>query len=123
MKSKITFLAGIAFGYVLGARAGRGSYEKLKASATRLWEQEPVQDSLSAVQESLKVHADTAVHKVVDKVLPPRVSENTQVGRTPQTSSAATGTHSASPETSDEFSDGGLNSREQQNWTVKEKPV
>lgn len=123
MKSKVFFLAGIAVGYVLGARAGRGSYEKLKASATRLWEQEPVQDSLSAVQDSLKVHADTAVHKVVDKVLPRHVSESPQGEHPSQTSSAATGTHSASPDTSDGISDGGLNIRDQQNWTVKEKPV
>lgn len=123
MKSKVFFLAGIAVGYVLGARAGRGSYEKLKASATRLWEQEPVQDSLSAVQDSLKVHADTAVHKVVDKVLPRHVPERPQGERPSRTSSAATGTHSASPDTSDGFSDGGLNIRDQQNWTVKEKPV
>jgi hypothetical protein len=35
---KLSFLAGLGVGFVLGARAGRGQYEKLKRQATNVWE-------------------------------------------------------------------------------------
>ncbi|MGO1834680.1 MAG: YtxH domain-containing protein [Actinomycetaceae bacterium] len=35
---KVSFLAGLGVGFVLGARAGRGQYEKLKRQATNVWE-------------------------------------------------------------------------------------
>ncbi|HEY3603738.1 MAG TPA: hypothetical protein VGL04_03630 [Sporichthyaceae bacterium] len=33
---RITFIAGVATGYVLGARAGRGHYEKIKSVALKV---------------------------------------------------------------------------------------
>lgn len=35
---KVSFLAGLGVGFVLGARAGRGQYEKIKRQATNVWE-------------------------------------------------------------------------------------
>ena len=35
---KVSFLAGLGVGFVLGARAGRGQYEKLKQQAASVWE-------------------------------------------------------------------------------------
>lgn len=42
MKRKATFVFGLAAGYVLGARAGRGRYEQIKSGAAKLWETTPV---------------------------------------------------------------------------------
>jgi hypothetical protein len=36
MRYRLTFAAGLALGYVLGARAGREQYEKIKKSAREL---------------------------------------------------------------------------------------
>ncbi len=54
MKGKLIFGAGIAAGYVLGARSGRAAYEKLKARATGLWASQPVQDTVSAAAGAVK---------------------------------------------------------------------
>jgi len=35
--SKLTFAVGIAAGYVLGTRAGRGRYEQIKQVSSRAW--------------------------------------------------------------------------------------
>lgn len=37
MKGKILLVVGLGIGYVLGARAGREKYEKIKATAGKLW--------------------------------------------------------------------------------------
>lgn len=37
MKNKLIFGAGLAAGFVLGSRAGRGSYEQLRDAAQELW--------------------------------------------------------------------------------------
>lgn len=54
MKGKLLFGAGIAAGYVLGARSGRAAYEKLKARAAGLWASQPVQDTVSAAAGAVK---------------------------------------------------------------------
>ncbi|MDD1475968.1 hypothetical protein [Arthrobacter sp. H16F315] len=54
MKGKLIFGAGIAAGYVLGARSGRAAYEKLKARAAGLWTSQPVQDTVSAAAGAVK---------------------------------------------------------------------
>ena len=48
MKLKLTFLAGAAVGYVLGARAGRGRYEEIKNQAETLWQDPRVQEKVTA---------------------------------------------------------------------------
>jgi len=37
MKGKILLVVGLGIGYVLGTRAGREKYEKIKATAIKLW--------------------------------------------------------------------------------------
>ncbi|QAV70732.1 YtxH domain-containing protein [Salinibacterium sp. UTAS2018] len=37
MKGKILLVVGLGIGYVLGTRAGREKYEKIKATAGKLW--------------------------------------------------------------------------------------
>ena len=55
----IGFVAGIAVGFVLGARAGRERYEQIKQLARQAWTSEPVQNGL-----------DQATHKVKTQALP-----------------------------------------------------
>lgn len=50
MKGKVAFVLGAAVGYVLGARAGRARYEKIKSGAKAAWESEPVQNGVAVVQ-------------------------------------------------------------------------
>lgn len=41
--AKISFLTGMAAGYVLGARAGKTRYAQIKRGAAKVWTSEPVQ--------------------------------------------------------------------------------
>lgn len=52
MKGKVAFVLGAAVGYVLGARAGRARYEKIKSGAKAAWESDPVQNGVSIVQDA-----------------------------------------------------------------------
>ncbi|MBJ2121835.1 YtxH domain-containing protein [Arthrobacter sp. MSA 4-2] len=54
MMNKIVFAAGMAAGFVLGTRAGRESYEVLKARAESLWNSPRVQESVSGATGVLK---------------------------------------------------------------------
>ena len=53
----VGFVAGLAVGYVLGAKAGRGRYEQIKALASRTWTSEPVQNGLDQAGHKLKTQA------------------------------------------------------------------
>ncbi|PYI65714.1 hypothetical protein CVV68_16855 [Arthrobacter livingstonensis] len=68
MKAKVTFLAGMATGYVLGAKAGTQRYEELKHVAAKLWRSEPVQGSVSVVEDTLGKDAAKTSKKVKAKV-------------------------------------------------------
>lgn len=46
MMGKILFVAGAATGYVLGSRAGRETYEKLKVRADKFWNSDKVQSGI-----------------------------------------------------------------------------
>jgi hypothetical protein len=47
---KGTFIAGVAVGFVLGARSGRDTYDKMVAKAQQVWEHPKVQQGRSTVQ-------------------------------------------------------------------------
>ena len=67
---KMTLLAGVAVGYVLGSRAGRERYEQIKSGATRLAQNPKVQSAAGKAQETVSqqaaVVADAAKDKVTD---------------------------------------------------------
>lgn len=65
MKLKLLFIVGLAVGYLLGARAGRGKYEQLKERATDAWEHPQVQRVVSDVQEFVKDNAPLVQERVV----------------------------------------------------------
>ena len=54
MKGKILFVAGLAAGYVLGAKAGRQRYEQIKTRASELWNNPGVQERVGQVEEFVK---------------------------------------------------------------------
>lgn len=63
---KLSFLAGAAVGYVLGARAGRGRYEQIKTQAKRAWSNPKVQHTVSDVGETVKAKAPDVADKLGD---------------------------------------------------------
>ena len=54
---KLSFVAGAAVGYVLGARAGRKRYEQIKGQAGRLWQSGPVQERVGTATDAVKQQA------------------------------------------------------------------
>jgi hypothetical protein len=72
---RITFVAGLAVGYVLGAQAGRERYEQLKQLARKAAESPAMQQTAGALQaqatataKSAKDKATTSVRKSASRV-------------------------------------------------------
>jgi hypothetical protein len=68
MRYRITFLSGLAVGYVLGARAGRERYEQIKRVGQRVAENPAAQQAAGAVQAQAAGLAKTAKQKVTDGI-------------------------------------------------------
>ena len=66
MASKIPFILGLGAGYVLGTRAGRAQYERIKAAATHVAEQPFVREKVDSA--SAKATGEALTDKVVDAV-------------------------------------------------------
>lgn len=64
---KLTLLAGVAVGYVLGTRAGRERYEQLKAGAHRLDRNPKVQAAAGKAQDTVAQQASTAADLAKEK--------------------------------------------------------
>jgi hypothetical protein len=72
---RVTFVGGLAIGYVLGAQAGRERYEQLKRLARKATESPAMQQTAGALQaqasataKSAKDKATTGVRKSASKV-------------------------------------------------------
>ncbi|MDO4243069.1 MAG: YtxH domain-containing protein [Actinomyces sp.] len=68
MASKIPFLLGLGAGYVLGTRAGRAQYERMKTAASRLAEQPYVRDKVDAASSRAGAFVRQQGEVVTDKV-------------------------------------------------------
>lgn len=64
MKKRLILLAGLGAGFVLGTRAGRQSYEKLKGQVTQWWEDPRVQESVQKATDTVKEQAPIFADKV-----------------------------------------------------------
>jgi hypothetical protein len=67
-KYRISFLTGLAIGFIVGARAGRERYEQLKKAARTLADNPMVQQAAGAVQAQATGLVATAGTKLSDEV-------------------------------------------------------
>jgi len=68
MRYKLTFVVGLAVGYVLGTRAGRERYEQLKKSARQVAQNPAVRNTAETAAHQGRQYAGKAYHAVSDKV-------------------------------------------------------
>lgn len=68
MRYKLTFVAGLALGYVIGTRAGRERYEQLKKSARQVAQNPAVRNTVESAAQSGRDVAGKAFATVSDKV-------------------------------------------------------
>ncbi|GAA4678669.1 hypothetical protein [Frondihabitans cladoniiphilus] len=66
MKGKILFVAGLAAGYVVGARAGRQSYEKIKSRAGNVWHDPNVQKGVHKAEDFVAENAPIVGKKAAE---------------------------------------------------------
>jgi hypothetical protein len=66
MRYKAIFIAGVAVGFVAGARAGRGAYDKMAGYAQQIASHPKVQQATSAAQTKATALAKTAAAKAPD---------------------------------------------------------
>lgn len=66
MKGKILLVAGLGIGYVLGTRAGREKYEKIKATANKLWNDPRVQKQVNTAEDFVKDKAPEVAEFLTD---------------------------------------------------------
>jgi hypothetical protein len=66
MKGKLLFLAGTATGFVLGSKAGREAYERIRAKAQELWGDPGTQTVISQAETIARDAASVAQTKVKD---------------------------------------------------------
>ena len=62
---KLTFIAGLAAGYVLGARAGKQRYEQIRRTSGKVWNSGPVQKQVSTAKEVARTKAAPVVADMV----------------------------------------------------------
>jgi hypothetical protein len=67
---KLSFLAGLGIGFLLGSRSGRGPYQNLENKVRELLGQEQVQDTIGhikgAAQDQLSEAADRVTQRVAE---------------------------------------------------------
>jgi hypothetical protein len=68
MRYRLTFIAGLALGYVIGTRAGRERYEQLKKSARQFAQNPAVRNTAESAAQSGRNLAGKAYHVVSEKV-------------------------------------------------------
>ncbi|MER8086031.1 YtxH domain-containing protein [Streptomyces sp. NPDC058316] len=68
MRYRLTFIAGLALGYVIGTRAGRERYEQMKKSARQFAQNPAVRNTAESAARSSRDLAGKAYRAVSDKV-------------------------------------------------------
>ncbi|MFD5617897.1 YtxH domain-containing protein [Streptomyces yangpuensis] len=67
MRYKVTFVVGLALGYVLGTRAGRERYEQLKKSARQIAQNPAVRNAAETAGHTGREYAGKAFAAVSEK--------------------------------------------------------
>ncbi|MEU6012748.1 YtxH domain-containing protein [Streptomyces sp. NPDC047515] len=68
MRYRLTFIAGLALGYVIGTRAGRERYEEMKKSARQFAQNPAVRNTAESAAQSGRDLAGKAYRSVSEKV-------------------------------------------------------
>ncbi len=68
MRKRLTLLAGMGAGYVLGAKAGRARYEQIMTAARSFLDKPAVQETAGVLQGQVTDIAGTAKKVVTEKV-------------------------------------------------------
>ncbi|RCV55982.1 hypothetical protein [Marinitenerispora sediminis] len=68
MRYRITFVAGLAVGYVLGARAGKARYEQIARTARRIADSPAVQETAGLVGAQVSNATKTVWTKINERV-------------------------------------------------------
>ncbi|KGN37223.1 hypothetical protein [Knoellia subterranea] len=58
---KMSFMVGLAAGYVLGARAGKQRYAQIKEVSGKVWNSKPVQKQVAVAKENARTKAAPVV--------------------------------------------------------------
>jgi ribosomal protein S18 len=84
---KFTFLAGAAIGYLFGTAAGRKQFDKIKGTATQLWENPQVQKVVDKTKSTIDQKAPESMKSYLKDS-----GKAEESGATGDSSSSATGT-------------------------------
>lgn len=68
MNGKVAFVVGAAVGYLLGTRAGREQYEKIKSTARSAFEHPAVRDKVDAAEAAITEAVREQGAQLTDKV-------------------------------------------------------
>lgn len=68
MKGKILFVVGLGVGYVLGTRAGREKYDKIKRQAQWVWDSPAISDAREQVDAFVKARTPDVAELIADGV-------------------------------------------------------
>lgn len=111
MLGKIQFALGAAAGFILGARSGRQSYEKMKTKAGELWNNPRVQERLTEVGDAAKSKLPPSISKLTSRKSGGTASRSGtarsgsagSAGRAAPAGSAGAKDSAGTPDSSDEF--------------------
>jgi hypothetical protein len=81
MAGNLKLLAGLAAGYVLGARAGRERYERIAEAARRLAERPEVRELTDNLRSSLGAGLEKAIDSASDRLQQARGEDSASEGR------------------------------------------
>ena len=95
---KLTFIAGMAAGYVLGARAGRQRYEQIRRTSGKVWNSGPVQKQVSTAKEVARTKAAPVVADMVADAAR-ATGEKLRSSRTVGSEAIGTGAPAGTPDT------------------------
>jgi len=68
MKGKILFVVGLGVGYVLGTRAGREKYDKIKRQAQWVWDSPAISDAREQVDAFVKARTPDVAEVIASGV-------------------------------------------------------
>jgi hypothetical protein len=89
MRYKATFIAGLAVGFLAGARSGRGAYDKIVSAGQKVASHPKVQQATSAAQAKATEVAKSATAKAPDYAKNAAKTAQEQVSQVPKYVSSA----------------------------------